>query len=69
MYKENNLGKISYSNKKLGESINLPESTVSKCNRSLVNKNYLMIIKDSQKLDSETRCLTDTKVFKLDKLG
>lgn len=41
MYKEDNEGKISYTNKELSNLIHMPESTISKCNRSLEAKGYL----------------------------
>ena len=37
-------------------------------NKSLVNKNYLTILKNESK-DLETGCLTDTKIFKLSEFG
>lgn len=64
----NNYGKISYSNKELSEKINMPESTISLANRSLVKKNYLTLIKNESK-DLETGCYTDTKLFHLTELG
>lgn len=62
------IGKISYSNKELSEKINMPESTISKTNRSLVRKKYLTLIKNKTR-DIETGCKTDTKLFKLNELG
>lgn len=43
MFKEVNSeqGKISYRNKELSQLINMPEATISKCNRSLEKKGYL----------------------------
>lgn len=43
MYKDENTleGKIAYKNKELSQLINMPESTISKCNRSLERKGYL----------------------------
>lgn len=64
----NNYGKISYSNKELSNKINMPESTISLTNRSLVKKNYLTLIKNESK-DLETGCFTDTKLFHLTELG
>ena len=34
-------GKINYNNRELSKLINMPESTISKCNRSLERKGYL----------------------------
>lgn len=61
-------GKISYSNKELSNLINMPESTISKTNRSLQRKNYLTVLKNDSR-DLETGCHTDTKVFNLKALG
>ena len=58
------IGKMSYTNKELSDKINMSESTISKCNRSLVNKDYLQILKSS-----ETGGIKDLKIFQLDKLG
>lgn len=41
MFKENEEGKISYTNQELSDLINMPKSTISKCNRSLEEKGYL----------------------------
>lgn len=41
MFKEEEEGKINYNNKELSKLIKMPESTVSKCNRSLEKKGYL----------------------------
>lgn len=49
-------GKVSYTNKELSELIQMPQSTISKCNRSLQNKGYL---------DGASEI---TKIFKLRKL-
>lgn len=58
------IGKMSYTNKELSDKINMSESTISKCNRALVNKDYLQILKSS-----ETGGIKDLKIFQLDKLG
>lgn len=41
MFKEENEGKIEYTNKELATLIRMPEATISKCNRSLESKGYL----------------------------
>ena len=50
MFKENEEGKISLTNKQLSEKINMPESTISKINKSLVKKDYALMLncKNSQ---------------------
>lgn len=61
-------GKISMPNTELSNCINMPESTIRKCNKELERKNYLTIIKNESR-DLETGCKTDTKLFKLRELG
>lgn len=58
------VGKISYTNKQLSEKINMSESAISRCNSSLVKKEYLEILKRS-----ESGGVGDLKIFQLDKLG
>lgn len=41
MFKEDNEGKIEYTNKELSSLIRMPEATISKCNRELEKKGYL----------------------------
>jgi biotin operon repressor len=41
MFKDENEGQLGYTNKELSNLINMPESTISKCNRSLEKKGYL----------------------------
>ena len=41
MFKDNNEGKIEYTNKELSSLIRMPEATISKCNRALEKKGYL----------------------------
>lgn len=41
MYKEENEGKIEYTNKELSSLIKMPETTISKCNHSLERKGFL----------------------------
>lgn len=41
MFKEEEEGKISITNKELSGLIKMPESTISRCNRSLADKGYL----------------------------
>lgn len=62
------VGKISYPNTNLSQQINMPESTIRKCNKELERKNYLTIINNKSR-DLETGCKTDTKLYDLNKLG
>lgn len=41
MFKEDNEGRIEYTNKKLASLIKMPETTISKCNHSLERKGFL----------------------------
>lgn len=41
MFKDEEEGKINYNNRELSKLINMPESTIFKCNRSLERKGYL----------------------------
>lgn len=69
MYKDiEGLGKISYSNADLSKQINMPETTIRRCNQELERKDYLTIIKNECR-DLETGCKADTKIFDLNKLG
>lgn len=69
MFKDNEgFGKISYTNSELSEKINMPESTISKCNRSLTSKEYLSIIR-CKNTDEETGVQLQEKIFHLDELG
>ena len=69
MYKDvKGLGKISYSNADLSKQINMPETTIRRCNQELERNNYLTIIKNEYR-DLETGCKSDTKIFDLNKLG
>ena len=65
---EKGVGKISFSNVDLSKQINMPESSIRKCNSELVKENYLTIIKNKSR-DIETGCHTDTKIFNLTELG
>ena len=62
MYKDvEGVGKLSYSNLAMSKHINMPESSIRKCNKELEKKNYLTVIKNAS--------LGDTKIFNLNDLG
>lgn len=61
-------GKVSMTNAELSEKINMPESTISKCNRSLTSKDYLSIVR-CKNIDEETGVYIQEKFFHLDELG
>lgn len=69
MYKDvEGLGKLSYSNLAMSKHINMPESSIRKCNKELEKKNYLTVIKNTSR-NLQTGCNTDTKIFNLNELG
>lgn len=69
MYKDiENIGKLSFSNVALSQQINMPESTIRKCNSELISKDYLTIVKNENK-ELETGFNNETKLFNLAKLG
>lgn len=61
-------GKISYSNRELANKINMPESSIRKCNRELIKGKFLEVLQNDS-IDKETGCKTDTKVYNLKELG
>ena len=65
---EPGIGKITLSSQDLAKRINMPESTISKCNKSLTAKDYLSIIR-CNKRDEETGVVIQEKIFHLDELG
>ena len=68
MFKDiENFGKITYTNQELSEIINMPESTISKCNRSLEKKEYLTTVKTNA-VDYDGNIIHE-KVFHLNELG
>ena len=67
MYKESGEGKISYSTRELSKKINMPESTIRKCDQSLEAKDYLQIVYTNKK-DPETGCTVREKFYHLTKL-
>lgn len=68
MYKSSENASMSLTNRELSEKINMPESTISKCNRSLESKKYLTVVKNATR-DLITGCRTDTKIFKINEFG
>ena len=65
MFKEDGEGIIKYSNKKLSQMINMPESTIRNCINSLKEKGY-MELQDTT--DAFTGIQTKEKVYHLNKL-
>lgn len=68
MFKEDGFGKTTYTNKELAQKINMSESSVSRCNKSLEKKEYLSIIETDVK-DIETGLKIKEKIFYLNELG
>lgn len=65
---ENNLGKTTYSSYEMSNKINMSPSTIQRCDRSLIAKEYLTIIPTKVK-DEETGLLKNEKIFNLEKFG
>ena len=61
-------GKTSFSNNNISNIINMPESSIRKCEKELINKNFLEVL-DNNSRDLQTGCKTKTKVFRLNELG
>lgn len=66
MFKENGVGKISYSNRELEPIINMSKSTISRCDNSLKDKGYLDIIKAKKQ---GSGIIINEKFFHLDEFG
>jgi DNA-binding MarR family transcriptional regulator len=67
MFKDGEEGKISMPNKELSKKINMPESTISKVNKSLVSKEYATIVSTHNR-DPETGLFIKEKFYHLTKL-
>lgn len=67
MFKDGEEGKISMPNKELSKKINMPESTISKVNKSLVSKEYATIVPTHNR-DPETGLFIKEKFYHLTKL-
>jgi DNA-binding MarR family transcriptional regulator len=68
MFKEDGFGKTTFTNKELAKRINMSESSVSRCNKSLEKKDYLSIMETDVK-DLETGLRIKEKIFYLNELG
>lgn len=69
MYKDvENYGKVSYSDRELVDKINMPHSTISKCNKELEQLGYLTVVKNKNR-ELDTGCNKNTKIYHLTKLG
>ncbi len=68
MIKENGQGKMTFTNKELAEKIHMSESTISKINRSLEAKDYLLTL-DTAIRDPETGLKKKEKIFDLNAYG
>lgn len=67
MFKDDGEGKISMSNKELSKKINMSESTISRCDKALEEKEYLQIINSSNR-DLETGLKIREKYYRLNSL-
>lgn len=69
MYKDvEDYGKVSYSDRELSSKIQMPQTTISKCNRELEALGYLTTLKNETR-ELDTNCKKNTKVYHLTKLG
>ena len=60
--KESGRGKIEYSSYELSNRINMPPSTIRKCDKSLINKQYITIVKEVRG-DLNSGRYKDTKYY------
>lgn len=67
MFKEGGFGNISYTDRKLAGLINMSPHSVTKYNKSLLEKSYLSIVKTDKK-DVETGLMINEKMFHLNEL-
>lgn len=67
MYKhdKDKTGQTTFTNKILSKEIHMPESTISKCNRSLVSKGFLRM----EAIENSEGKIVQKKIFDLEKLG
>lgn len=68
LIKENNLGKTTYSSYEMSDRINMSPSTIQRCDKSLIAKEYLTIVPTNSR-DAETGLIKNEKIFNLAKLG
>lgn len=61
-------GKISYSDEKIADMLNLSSKTVGRINKSLEEKGFLTLVKTNKK-DLETGIFINEKFYHLDELG
>ena len=70
MFKENGLGKISYTNEELGELIHVSERTIKRYNHNLIKTPYLKIISEAYNKDVDVDGnYKQIKCFNLPALG
>lgn len=68
LIKTDHLGKTTYSSYEMSEKINMSPSTIQRCDRSLIAKEYLTIVPTKTK-DEETGLFKNEKIFNLEKFG
>ena len=68
LIKQDHLGKTTYSSYEMSEKINMSPSTIQRCDRSLMAKEYLTIVPTKIK-DEETGLVKNEKIFNLEKFG
>lgn len=68
LIKEDHLGKTTYSSYEMSDKINMSPSTIQRCDKSLIAKEYLTIVPTNIR-DSETGLIKNEKIFNLEKFG
>lgn len=68
LIKSDHLGKTTYSSYEMSEKINMSPSTIQRCDKSLIAKEYLTIVPTNIK-DAETGLIRNEKIFNLEKFG
>lgn len=68
MYKNDGIGKLTYTNSELAELTGLDRHTISKNNNSLISKNFMTQVSIRSK-DSETGLMNKETIYHLNELG
>lgn len=67
MFKEGGEGRISMTNKELADKLNISESTLKRCDKSLEKKDYMTVIKGNRR-DPVTGIMVNDRFFYLNEL-
>lgn len=66
---EEGIGKVTFSNKELGEKINMSHDTIERYDKKLEEKGYLTLLKTNKRSIEEGGIIVNEKFFHLDELG